>query len=135
MTSGTIDQAAVMAALRDFKDPETGRSVTQMEQVRDVQIAGDALSLTLALTTHSAPLWQETKAALEQALRTRFPQLKTVDVKLAVHSRPPQKLGQIGVASKSVIAVGSGKGGVGKSTIAASVALGLARFRRKSRTA
>ena len=56
MASGTVDQAAVMAALGEFKDPETGRSVTQMEQVRDVQVDGDALSLTLALTTHSAAL-------------------------------------------------------------------------------
>jgi len=111
----------------DASDPETGRSVVQMQQVRDVQAGSDALSLTLALTTHSAPLWQETKAALERLLRSRFPQFKTVTVNLAVHSRPPQKLGSIGLASKSVIAVGSGKGGVGKSTIAASLALGLAR--------
>ncbi len=122
-----LDSTAVMAALQNFKDPETGRSVTQQEQVRDVRVAGDSLSLTLALTTHSAPLWQESKSAVEALLRKQFPPLKKIDVNLAVHSRPPQKLGQIGLPSKSVIAVGSGKGGVGKSTIAASVALGLAR--------
>jgi ATP-binding protein involved in chromosome partitioning len=44
-----------------------------------------------------------------------------------VHQRPPQKIGEIGLTAKSVIAVGSGKGGVGKSTIATSIALGLAR--------
>src|SRR6185295_10544274 len=48
-------------------------------------------------------------------------------VNLAVHERPPAKIGQIGLTAKSVVAVGSGKGGVGKSTIAASIALGLAR--------
>jgi ATP-binding protein involved in chromosome partitioning len=48
-------------------------------------------------------------------------------VELAVHDRKPGKLGQIGLTAKSVIAVGSGKGGVGKSTIAASIAYGLAR--------
>ncbi|HZZ30058.1 MAG TPA: Mrp/NBP35 family ATP-binding protein [Pirellulales bacterium] len=127
MSVGPIDQTAVMAVLNEFKDPETGRSVVQMEQVREVQLNGETLSLTLGLTTHSAPLWQETKAALEELLRSRFPQLKAVSVKLAVHVRPPQKLGSIGLAAKSVIAVGSGKGGVGKSTIAASLALGLAR--------
>jgi ATP-binding protein involved in chromosome partitioning len=125
--AGSIEQSAVMAALSDFKDPETGRSLTQMDQVRDLKIADNNLSLTLALTTHSAPLWQETKAALEQLLRSRFPQSKAVDIRLAVHSRSPQKLGSIGLAAKSVMAVGSGKGGVGKSTIAASLALGLAR--------
>jgi ATP-binding protein involved in chromosome partitioning len=44
-----------------------------------------------------------------------------------IHPRPPQKLGEIGLTAKSVIAVGSGKGGVGKSTIAASLAFGLQR--------
>src|SRR6185369_5283757 len=56
-----------------------------------------------------------------------LPSLTSVDVKLGVHDRPPQKLGQVGLTAKSVIAVGSGKGGVGKSTIAASLALGLKR--------
>ena len=50
-----------------------------------------------------------------------------VEVKLTRDQRPPLKLGEIGLSAKSVIAVGSGKGGVGKSTIAASIALGLAR--------
>ena len=48
-------------------------------------------------------------------------------VDLAVHERPPQKLGQLGLTIKSIIAVGSGKGGVGKSTVAACLALGLMR--------
>jgi ATP-binding protein involved in chromosome partitioning len=129
MAGGAVNQSAVIAAIKDFPDPETGRSAVQMEQVRDVRVDGEGLSLTLALTTHSAPLWEETKSALEQLLRSRFPQLKTIRVNLAVHSRPPQKLGSIGLTAKSVIAVGSGKGGVGKSTIAASLALGLARTR------
>jgi ATP-binding protein involved in chromosome partitioning len=127
MAAGQVDRSAVMAVLGEFKDPETGRSVTQMEQVRDVQLGGDTLSLSLGLTTHSAPLRQETKTALEELLRSRFPQLQTMKVNLVVHSRPPQSLGSIGLTAKSVIAVGSGKGGVGKSTIAATLALALVR--------
>jgi ATP-binding protein involved in chromosome partitioning len=50
-----------------------------------------------------------------------------VKIDLATHERAPKKLGQVGLTAKSVIAVGSGKGGVGKSTIAASLALGLKR--------
>ncbi len=48
-------------------------------------------------------------------------------VELAVHHRRPLQIGQIGLTAKSVIAVGSGKGGVGKSTIATSIAFGLKR--------
>ena len=125
--ANSLDHSSVLQTLADFKDPETGRGIVQMDQVHDVQVNDDSVSLTLGLTTHSASLWQETKSALEQHLRSRFPQVKTIQISLVEHTRPPQKLGTIGLAAKSVIAVGSGKGGVGKSTIAASIALGLNR--------
>ena len=48
-------------------------------------------------------------------------------MELAVHERKPEKLGEIGLAAKTVVAVGSGKGGVGKSSIAAYLAYGLRR--------
>ncbi len=118
-----VDETAVRSVLADFKDPETGRSVLQMEQVRDLQVADNRLSLTLALTTHSAPLWKEAQEALRNLLRQRLPDLTEVRVDLVVHQRPPARQGEFGIAAKSIIAVGSGKGGVGKSTIAASVAL------------
>jgi ATP-binding protein involved in chromosome partitioning len=51
----------------------------------------------------------------------------SVSIELTEFARPPQKIGQIGLAAKTVVAVGSGKGGVGKSTIAAALALGLSR--------
>ncbi|HUY32162.1 MAG TPA: Mrp/NBP35 family ATP-binding protein [Pirellulales bacterium] len=127
MAVSELNEPAVLAALGDFKDPETGRGVVEMGQVRDVRFEGDKLSLTLALTTHSAPLWQETQAECARWLRQRLPALADAAVKLAVHHRPPMKLGEIGLTSKSVIAVASGKGGVGKSTIAASLAYGLKR--------
>ncbi len=121
------NRTAVDAVLADFKDPETGRGVVQLGQVSDVQLAGDRLTLTLGLTTHSAPLWQETKSELLALLKSRVAGLNEVEIKFVEHARPPQKLGEIGLPAKSVIAVGSGKGGVGKSTIAACLALGLAR--------
>lgn len=127
MSDGAITEAAVAAALRDFQDPESGRSVTEMEQVRDIVTTDGRVELTLELTTHSAPLWDETYAAAEDALTKALPSAQSITVHRAVHDRPPEKLGQIGLTAKSVIAVGSGKGGVGKSTIAASIAIGLQR--------
>ncbi len=123
----TIGETDVRAALNEFKDPETGRGVLQNDQVRDLVVTGDAVKLTLSLSTHSAPVAKATQADLIELLRNRFPQLKDVQVELASHTTPAPKLGQIGLTAKSVIAVGSGKGGVGKSTIAASIALGLRR--------
>lgn len=127
MADGQVDVAAVEAAITDFKDPESGRSILSFEQIKDIQLTDSELSLTLGLTTWSAPLWTDTKDAIEEKLRVAFPQLSSVSAKLAVEERPPQKMGEIGLPTKSVIAIGSGKGGVGKSTIAACLAFALKR--------
>jgi ATP-binding protein involved in chromosome partitioning len=125
MASGQIDRAAVEAALADFSDPETGRSVMETGQIHDLRLAADRLGIGLGLTTHSAPLWETTRTQLVALLRDRLPALSDVTVEVEVHERPPEKLGELGLECKSVVVVGSGKGGVGKSTIAASLAFGL----------
>jgi ATP-binding protein involved in chromosome partitioning len=122
-----IDPAAVTAVLAGIADPESGRPLTDMGQVTSVEAGPTGIAVNVGLTTHSAILWAATRARIEEALRTRFPSVGTVAVTVGPHARPPGKLGQIGLEAKSVIAVGSGKGGVGKSTIAASIAIGLAR--------
>ena len=127
MSDSGLNQQTVEQVLDEFTDPETGRGLVALEQVRDLKLSDGRLALTLALTTFSAPLWNQTRADLVEHLRSRLPQLSQVDVELAEHHRPPQKLGEIGLEAKAVIAVGSGKGGVGKSTIAATSAIGLAR--------
>jgi len=126
MTNNKATEAAIRTALAEFQDPETGRSITQLEQIHDLQLEGQRLTVTLGLTTWSAPLWEQTQAELVEHLRSRFPDLD-VTVKLAVHQRKPEKRGEIGLAAKTVVAVGSGKGGVGKSSIAAYLAYGLRR--------
>jgi ATP-binding protein involved in chromosome partitioning len=124
-----IDQpteAAVRAALAEFRDPETGRSIMQLEQVHGLRLQNKHLSVTLGLTTWSALLWEQTRAELVELLQSRFPNLDVV-VEVAVHQRKPERLGEMGLAAKSVVVVGSGKGGVGKSSIAVYLACGLRR--------
>ena len=126
MANGQIDVAAVEAALAVFQDPETGRSIVQMEQVGDIQVSRNKVCLTLGLTSWAAPIAADVQTDLEEYLKSKFPQAD-IQVNLATHQRSPQPLGDIGLMSKSVIAVGSGKGGVGKSTMSASIAVGLKR--------
>jgi ATP-binding protein involved in chromosome partitioning len=125
--STAVDAAAVTAVLAGIADPESGRPLTEMGQVTKVEAGPGGIAVTVGLSTHSAILWAATRGRIEEALRAKFPQVGNVAVAIVPHDRPPGKLGQIGLEAKSVIAVGSGKGGVGKSTIAASVAIGLAR--------
>jgi ATP-binding protein involved in chromosome partitioning len=126
MTNQPVTEPIIREALAQFKDPETGRSVVQLGQIHQLELSGENLVVTLGLTTWSAMLWEETRSELDSLLKKQFPDLK-VTVKLAVHERRPEKIGEIGLAAKSVIAVGAGKGGVGKSSVAAYLAYGLAR--------
>ena len=122
-----IQPADVQSALAEIQDPETGRKISHTGQLGEISIDGSTLNVNVELTSHSAVLWDETRETTAALLRHKFPDLKTVNVNITEHHRPAEKLGQIGITAKSVIAVGSGKGGVGKSTIAASLALGLQR--------
>ncbi|MEQ8790260.1 MAG: Mrp/NBP35 family ATP-binding protein [Pirellulaceae bacterium] len=122
-----LDAQSVKDALKACKDPETGRSVVDTEQLGEVNVDGGVVSVTLNLASHSAPLRDDMRAAVVELLQARFSDAKQVQVTIGEHHRPPQKLGAIGLTAKSVIAVGSGKGGVGKSTVAACLALGLKR--------
>jgi ATP-binding protein involved in chromosome partitioning len=127
MQDRPLDVANVKAVLDELKDPESGRSVVVMQQLHDVQVEANTIRVRLGLTTHSAPLWDATIQESQSMLKRAFPQASQIEVIREIHHRSPEKIGEIGLAAKSVIVVGSGKGGVGKSTVAASLAYGLSR--------
>ncbi|MGD0518196.1 MAG: Mrp/NBP35 family ATP-binding protein [Thermoguttaceae bacterium] len=126
MTTEPVTEAALRQAIAAFQDPETGRSALQLGQIHQLELSGEDLSVTLGLTTWSAVLREEIRSELLSLLKKQFPQLN-ISVNLAVHERRPEKIGEIGLTAKSVIAVGAGKGGVGKSSVAAYLAYGFAR--------
>jgi ATP-binding protein involved in chromosome partitioning len=111
--------------LGSFSDPETGRNVVQTEQVKSISIDGTNVKVELGLTSHSAPIWDDTKQDLQQLLTAALPSGANINVEVTEHERAAVPLGELGLHVKSVVAVGSGKGGVGKSTIASSMALAL----------
>jgi ATP-binding protein involved in chromosome partitioning len=121
-----MTESDVQKVLARFQDPETGRNVVQLQQIHGLTLEGGKLAVTLGLTTWAAPLWEETREELTALLQKEFPGLD-VSVKLIEHFRPAMPQGQMALQVKSVIAVGAGKGGVGKSSIAAYLAIGLAR--------
>jgi len=125
-----ISADAVRQSIASHPDPETGRSIESMGQIKDIVVQDAVADLTLALTTHSLPIADDFKSAIESKVVAAAPGT-TVNITIVDHPRPPARLGQIGLKAKSVIAVGSGKGGVGKSTVATSIALTLRRLGAK----
>ncbi|MCL4162527.1 UNVERIFIED_CONTAM: hypothetical protein GTU68_042960, partial [Idotea baltica] len=101
-----------------------------MNQIKSVDVDGSTAKLTIGLTTHSMPIVEDVRDALQSKIVAANPGTEVV-IDFVVHDRPPARIGQIGLRAKSVIAVGSGKGGVGKSTVATSIALTLRRLGAK----
>ena len=114
MGDGQVTEETIRKELDGFRDPETGRGVVRLGQVHGLELRDGRVSITLGLTTYAAPLWETIREDLASYVREKFPELGEVAVDLAVHERPAEKVGEIGLAVKSVIAIGAGKGGVGK---------------------
>ncbi|GIW96921.1 MAG: iron-sulfur cluster carrier protein [Pirellulaceae bacterium] len=109
-----------------LRDPETGRSLQTNDQLGAIEVDHTKARITVRLSSHSRPISDAVKARVEEAARVAVPELTDVEVVIEPLERPPVPLGQLGLPVKSVIAVGSGKGGVGKSTVAAALAISLA---------
>lgn len=120
-----LDEETVRNALSDFRDPESGRPIGVMEQLGEVTLSGNQVRVQLGLTSWASILREETVEHCRDHLVERLPAGVAVEVTTTEHQRAPHQVGQIGLRAKSVIAVGSGKGGVGKSTLAASIACAL----------
>jgi ATP-binding protein involved in chromosome partitioning len=115
----------VQQVLFAIKDPETGRGLKK--QIHDVQASDQSISVRIGLTSFAWPLKQDFQNEIEAALKKRFPGVASVQVEIEHHDRPAQPIGQVGLTAKAIIAIAAGKGGVGKSTAATTLALGLKR--------
>ncbi len=119
-------ETGVQSVLATLKDPETGRSITQTGQVQQVLVEKNWIQVVIGLTSWAAPLFSEFRQSVVDTLQQQFPGA-AIDVKIGPHLRKSLPLGTTGLECKSVIAVGAGKGGVGKSTVATCLAIALKR--------
>jgi ATP-binding protein involved in chromosome partitioning len=121
-----ITEAAVTDALRTVQEPELGGDLVTRQMVKDLAIDGTSVSFTIELTTPACPLKDEIEAEVNKALRPLGVESIAIAWGATVRRAAPRRQEQPVPGVKNIIAVASGKGGVGKSTVSVNLAVALA---------
>jgi ATP-binding protein involved in chromosome partitioning len=122
----TLTEAAVYEALRTVHEPELGGDLVSRNMVKDLSIDGSRVAFTIELTTPACPLKDEIEENVRQVLRPLGAETIEISWGAIVRRAAPAQPQQLVPGVKNLIAVASGKGGVGKSTVSVNLAVALA---------
>jgi ATP-binding protein involved in chromosome partitioning len=122
-----LSRDQVMSALRTVQDPELFKDIVTLNMVKDVRVDGDNVFVHVELTTPACPMKDVIQRDVDAAVRKAGAAAVTVEFSANTRGAAGAQRKDVLPQVKNIVAVGAGKGGVGKSTVAVNIAVGLHR--------